>query len=218
MSHTKTTSRFSHNMLNFSVGLLLSLGTLNLAHAQENEDGTRPEYKRPNFKTYTSLEEAHQYPDSVYILSLKGKKLTSIPDDVFKFKHLLVLDLSKNRIATLPATIGQLTDLVELDLSNNRITTLPTEIGGMRSLRKLSLNRNSIATLPESIGEMSSLEVFELWDNEIIELPTSMRNLKHLRVLELRGILLSEEQQKEFHELLPETIIQMSPACNCKTR
>lgn len=218
MIHTKTASIFSRNKLLLTVGLVLSLGTFHRTQAQENEDGTRPEYKRPNFKTYTSLEEALQYPDSVFILSLKGEKLTSIPDDIFKFKHLLVLDLSKNRIAELPAKIGQLTDLVELDLSNNRITALPTEIGGMKSLRKFSLNRNSIATFPESIGEMSSLEVLELWDNEIIELPSSMRNLKHLRVLELRGILLSDEQQKEFHELLPETIIQMSPSCNCKTR
>ena len=218
MNHTKTASRFSCLTLMLTVGLVLSISIFHQAQAQENEDGTRPEYKRPNFKTYTSLEEALQYPDSVFILSLKGEKLTSIPDDVFKFKHLLVLDLSKNRITELPAKIGQFSDLVELDLSNNRMTALPTEIGGMRSLRKFSLNRNSIATLPESIGEMSSLEVLELWDNEIIELPTSMRNLKHLRVLELRGILLSDEQQKEFHELLPETIIQMSPSCNCKTR
>ncbi|MFN9596844.1 MAG: leucine-rich repeat domain-containing protein [Bacteroidota bacterium] len=202
----------------FFAVLLLSICMVPSAQAQENEDGSRPEYKRPNFKTYTSLEDALQYPDSVFILSLKGKKLTSIPEDVFKFKHLLVLDLSKNRITELPPTVGQFTDLVELDLSYNRITALPSEIGGMRSVRKLSLNRNSIATLPESIGEMSSLEVIELWDNEIIELPASMRNLKHLRLLELRGILLSDEQHKEFQELLPETVIQMSPACNCKTR
>ncbi len=32
------------------------------------------------------------------------------------------------------------------------------------------------------------------------------------------GTLLSDEQHKEFQESLPETVIQMSPACNCKTR
>lgn len=198
------------------VGLLVS--QLTPAFGQEMEDGTRPEYRRPNFKVFTSLEAALANPDSVYILSLKGKKLTTIPDEVFTFKHLLVLDLSKNRIESLPASVGQLANLVELDLSNNKLTELPSEITQLQALRKLSLNRNSIDTLPENIGMMTSLEVLEMWDNEIAYLPESMRNLKHLRILELRGILLSEEQQKEFVDLLPETNIYMSPSCNCKTR
>lgn len=200
----------------FTLGLCFV--TWSSVFAQEHEDGTRPEYHRTNFKVFTSLEAALANPDSVYILSLKGKKLTTIPDEVFTFKHLLVLDLSKNRIESLPSSIGQLSNIVELDLSNNKLTQLPAEITQLQALRKLSLNRNSIDTLPENIGMMTSLEVLEMWDNEIAYLPESMKNLKHLRILELRGILISEEQQKEFVDLLPETKIYMSPACNCKTR
>ena len=206
------------NKLIILILMLFSYGWATNVVAQELEDGTRPEYRRPNFKVYTSLEQALAYPDSVYILSLKGKKLTEWPAEISSFKNLLVLDLSKNKLSEIPSGIEKWVNLIELDLSNNKLKQLPQEISGMKSLRKLSLNRNTISELPESIGDMTSLEILELWDNEISELPSSIRNLKHLKILEMRGILFSEEQQQEFRELLPETRVMMSPSCNCKTR
>jgi hypothetical protein len=49
-------------------------------------------------------------------------------------------------------------------------------------------------------------------------LPDEMGQLRKLSFLELRGILFSDEQQQQFHDMLPETKIMMSPSCNCKTQ
>jgi hypothetical protein len=179
--------------------------------AQEYEQV--PQYVRPDYKVFKSMRAALAQPDSVFILELRGKKLKSIPEEIFQFKNLLVLDLKKNRIKT----IGQLGNIIELDLSSNKLSKVPKEIGQLTSLRKLVLSRNVITELPPEIGNLTRLEILELWDNELGTLPEEIQQLKQLRVLELRGILFSDEQQKHFRELLPETRIYMSPPCDCKT-
>ena len=39
-------------------------------------------------KVYKSIEEAMVNPDEVYILKLKGDKLTEFPKEILKFKNL----------------------------------------------------------------------------------------------------------------------------------
>jgi len=175
-------------------------------------------YSRPEAKVYKSLSAALANPDSVYILELKGKKLSEIPEGVFKLHNLEVLDLGRNRIRKINPQIANMIHLQELDLSSNKLDEFPEGITALKGLQKLSLNRNEIVTIPPSIGKMESLQVLEMWDNEIETLPDEIAMLKNLRYLELRGILFSEDQQREFHELLPETTIMMSPSCNCKTQ
>lgn len=186
-----------------------------LLFAQDAEE-IIPVYSRPNYKVYKSLNYALQHADSVYILELKGKKLTEIPEGVFKLPHLIVLDLGRNKIKVLPASVSRLQSLEELNLSNNKLKTIPSQIGELKHLKKLSLNRNVIEVLPPEIGNMEALELLELWDNELGTLPDEIKNLENLKVLELRGILFSEEQQQHFQELLPKARIYMSPSCNCK--
>jgi Leucine-rich repeat (LRR) protein len=195
--------------------LVILLAAPSYLMAQEE---VTPVYIRPDHKVFKSLSAALQQPDSVFILELKGKKLKEIPEGVFKLPYLKVLDLSRNKIKEIPVAILQLDSLEELDLSNNKLSSLPHDIGSMIHLKKLALNRNTIEELPVSIGSMQSLEVLELWDNEIGTLPDEMKQLLNLKTLELRGILFSEEDQKHFHELLPNTRIYMSPSCNCKTQ
>ena len=184
--------------------------------AQEEEIPVQV-YERPPYKVYKSLAAALQHADSAYILELRGKKLKEIPEGVYRLPHLKVLDLGRNKLKEFPTGLLRLDSLEELDLSSNKISALPADIGKLKNLKKLSLNRNVIEVLPPSIGDMDSLQVIELWDNEIGTLPEEIKNLKHLKVLELRGILFSEEQQKHFRELLPNTRIYMSPSCDCKT-
>ena len=180
------------------------------------QDQELPGYSRPTYKVYKSLSAALANPDSVYILDLRGKKLTEFPVEVYKLPHLLVLDLSRNKIKTLPDEISKMESLEELDLSGNKISVLPASIGDFKWLKKLALNRNTLITLPSSIGDLTTLEFLELWDNELEDLPEEIKNLKKLRILELRGILFSEEQQTRFRELVPNARVYMSPSCNCK--
>lgn len=203
----------------FILATVLSIGCALPGYAQEHEtdqEEAAPIYQRPGYRVYRSIFEANTQPDSVQILELKGKKLKTIPADVYKFRNLVVLDLGRNKIKVVPDSIGQLTQLEELDLSGNKIDSLPPSIGKLTNLHKLALNRNVITALPSEIGNLVMLEEIELWDNELRDLPDEIRNLKKLRKLELRGILFTDEQQKRFLELLPNTKIYMSPACDCK--
>jgi Leucine-rich repeat (LRR) protein len=184
--------------------------------AQDDNNEVAVSYKRPEHKVYKSISAALLQPDSVFILELKGKKLTTVPEEVYRFPNLLVLDLSKNKITELPADISKLKSLEELNLASNKIKSLPSGIGDLKGLKMLSLNRNLITELPASIGNMSSLQVLELWDTELSTLPDEIRNLSNLRTVELRGVLFTDEQQKHFREMLPGVRLYMSPACDCK--
>lgn len=208
---TKTLSSFLLFCLSFSALMVPVKAT-----AQDDGNETPADYKRPSHRVYKSLQEALSQPDSVFILDLRGKKLTAFPTEVFRLPNLLVLDLSKNKISELPDEIGKLQSLEELNLASNKLKNLPAAIGDLKNLKLLSLNRNVITELPASIGKMNSLQILELWDNELSTLPDEIRNLTHLRTVELRGILFTDEQQKHFRELLPGVRLYMSPACDCK--
>ena len=166
---------------------------------------------------FRSLSEALKQPSNVYKLSLKGLKLTTIPQEVFSFPNLRYLDLSRNKITDIPSQIGSLKELNYLNLSNNLIDTISDSIGQLQELVYLGLNRNRVHYLPSTIGDLVSLEVLELWDNELEDVPDEISRLQNLRVLELRGILFSDEQQSRIDALVVKTAkVYMSPSCNCK--
>ncbi|MFM2135189.1 MAG: scribbled planar cell polarity protein [Bacteroidota bacterium] len=199
--------------------LALLLLQSSLVFAQDpSEDSVIPKQTVPGDAGYfTNLQEAIKDPEKVEVLVLKGRKLDSIPADIFRMVNLIHLDLSRNKIDSLPAEIGMLTRLEHLDLSNNKLESLPEEIGKLTSLHYLKLNRNVIRQLPPAIGELSELEVLELWDNELEDLPDEIGKLQNLRLLELRGILFSEEMQTRIDSLVVRSAkINMSPACACK--
>ena len=162
-----------------------------------------------------SLEEALKNPDSVYILVLRRMKFTEFPEEIFKFKNLNELDLSKNKIRLIPRGIGTLTNLTDFDISKNKLTTLPPDIGKLKNLKRLIICQNDISYLPAEIGEVENLEYLDMWSNEIESLPYQISNLKKLSELDMRVIEMSDSRQKEYKELLPNTIIHFSNSCDC---
>jgi Leucine-rich repeat (LRR) protein len=167
-------------------------------------------------RTFFNLQDALAQPDSVFKLSLKGKKLKEFPTAVYALHNLQVLNLSRNQIKEIPADVHKLKNLQELDMSNNKLSQIPPEIGMLKNLVKLKLNRNVITSIPEEAGELANLEILEMWDNELDTIPDEMQKLLHLKTFELRGILFSDEEQKRIHSLLPETKVYFSPSCACK--
>lgn len=166
---------------------------------------------------YRSLAEASMNPEKVFRLFLIKQKLDSVPSEIFSFTNLRELNLSRNKIEELPAGIGNLVNLEKLDVSNNQLVHLPPEIGQLSELVVLNLNRNVLEDLPPTIGRLSKLQILELWDNELRDVPDEISELKNLQLLELRGILLTEEQQRRIDSLVVKGAkLQMSPACNCK--
>lgn len=169
----------------------------------------------PGHRTFTSLEEALQQPDSVYSLSLRKNRLTQIPKEVFLLKNLERLDLSRNRISVIPDELSSLKNLRELDLSKNELTQISPAVGELENLIVLRLYLNNITALPAQLGQLTKLEVLDIWGTELEYFPDELARLTSLKVLDLRVILIEKEQQKRLQELLPNAKIHFSNTCNC---
>ncbi|HQV00841.1 MAG: leucine-rich repeat domain-containing protein [Bacteroidia bacterium] len=169
-------------------------------------------------KTYFSLSDALQQPDSVYKLNISKKKIKTWPNEIYKFKNLQVLNISKNDLTTLPDSIYLLNNLQVLIASNNKLTAIPANIGALKGLTHINFNRNLIVTIPVEIGNLQALEVLEMWDNELDTIPDEIKNLGNLRILELRGILFSEDDQRYIKKLVPHAHVYFSPWCACANK
>ena len=164
---------------------------------------------------YDNLGEALKNPNSVYRLSLKGKKLKVFPPEILKFKNLQELDLSKNKLDSLPNEIGELINLQILNVSSNKLEYLPDSIGKLKNLKKISASKNELLAIPKQIGELKSLEILDLWNNQIGIFPDELNKLKKLRWMDLRVIEINDDMQKHILEMLPKVIIHFSPSCHC---
>ena len=112
-------------------------------------------------------------------------KLTKIPEEIFKLKHLKVLKLSQNRISRLPETIENLSNLTTLDLSENKLASLPQSFGNLFCLTRLFLKSNYLTCLPESFGNLIHLTRLDLRENKLASLPQSFGKLTNLATLDL---------------------------------
>ena len=155
---------------------------------------------------FRTLEEAMQNPDSVFILTLKKQKIESFPEEIFMFK---------NKIQLIPRNIEQLQKLEYLNIAKNKLETIPPEIGKLKNLKDLIIFQNEIAYLPSEIGEAENLELLDMWGNELESLPNEISKLKNLVIMDLRVIEISNDKQKQFQQLLPNTKIYFSNSCNC---
>ena len=166
-------------------------------------------------KEYKSLEEALKNPDAVIRLNLRGKKLRTVPKEVFLFKNLQELNLKKTKIDQLPKEIGDLTNLQILDLSKNELTILPSEIGLLINLKVLKASENELEYLPIEIGKLVELRFLDIWSNNLSSLPDEIADLKKLKKIDMRVIQYNDQEMKFMRDLLPNTEILFSKSCNC---
>ncbi|TQE10993.1 hypothetical protein C1H46_003408 [Malus baccata] len=139
---------------------------------------------------------------SLRMLSLKGLRITKLPNCLKKVKHLRYLDLSGNLIKRLPDWIVGLSNLETLDLSGcQSLVELPRDIKKMINLRHLLLQGcDGLTRMPRGLGELNglrTLNTFVLRENNSL-LRDSAAGLGELgRLKELRGML---EIRKLRHE------------------
>jgi Leucine-rich repeat (LRR) protein len=164
---------------------------------------------------YDDLNEALKTPNSVYRLSLKGKKLKVFPLEILKFTNLQELNLSKNKLDSIPNEIGELKNLQILDVSSNKLEYFPDSIGKLKNLKKIAAGKNEIIAIPKQIGELQNLEILDLWSNQINIFPDELNKLKKLRWMDLRVIEIEDIKQRHIQEILPNVIIHFSPSCHC---
>ena len=136
-------------------------------------------------------------------LSLSGKELTEIPEQVFLLKELTCLDLSYNSLIQLPDDIRKLTKLETLLLHHNDINmmlSLVYKLASLLYLRELYLGHNNLKAIPHAVKYLSSLELLSVPNNKITYLP--MISLPNLSTLILsHNEIKSIEHTQHLHKL-----------------
>lgn len=110
-------------------------------------------------------------------LNLAGKKLETIPEDIFSRGELTVFDVSDNRLKAISDKIGQLEKLERIYLGRNDLTELPEAIWRLENLTELTANRNNLEKLPDNIGELQGLTALRVGNNRLKALPESICKL-----------------------------------------
>ena len=138
--------------------------------------------------------------DTITRISITGRKITQLPNDLNFLKSFQILRIDKTQITKIPVTIGNLTDLTFLSSSKNQLTTLPDSIGNLTNLRELNLTNNQLKTLPDSIGNLKNLQTLEVSNNKLKTLPDSIGKLTKLVLLTI---------EKNQLKTLPDSMVDM---------
>jgi hypothetical protein len=171
-------------------------------------------------KVYTSIAEALQSEKPVYRLKItKLANRDSLPEELFQLTELRELTVKGRKLCRLNQNIDKLVHLQYLNLDHNLLLRLPETIGNLTDLRTLVVSRNILEELPESIGNLHQLATIDAWGNPLYALPHSINNIsKTLKTLDLRQIPLSRKEYDAMEQLLPETDILFTDICECENR
>jgi CCR4-NOT transcription complex subunit 6 len=113
-----------------------------------------------------SLESTNKRQDW-YNLDMSGQGLRVLAPPLFAYEFLQELYIASNRLSYLPAEIGRLRHLRHLDASNNLISELPPEIGMCSYLKSLFLFNNQVRDLPSELGSLFQLEMLGIEGNPL---------------------------------------------------
>jgi CCR4-NOT transcription complex subunit 6 len=113
-----------------------------------------------------SLEKTNKRQDW-YNLDMSGQGLRVLAPPLFAYEFLQELYIASNRLTFLPAEIGRLRHLRHLDVSNNLISELPPEIGMCTNLKSLYLFNNQIRDLPSELGSLYLLDMLGIEGNPL---------------------------------------------------
>lgn len=194
----------------FSTSLLFVLFSINAKAQLINFEAL------DTFPTYTLEQALKQDPLKVYKLSLKKMKLSELAPEIFHFKNLQSLDLQKNKLKEFPEKIGTFKYLQELNITANKIEVITNEIGQLHNLKRFLAGSNEILSIPSEIKKLKELVYLDLWGNNIGSLPIEIQELKNsLKEIDMRQIQMNKEEHQKIQELLPNTKIKFSQACNC---
>ncbi len=154
-------------------------------------------------------------PDTIYGISFKKNKLTTLPDGLKKFTQLRVLDLSKNKLEKLPSYFSIFSKMEDLNLEKNKLKHFPIIVYHLTKLRFLRLGVNPFERVPTGIDNLSKLEYLDLYDCPIKSLPESMVNLKSIKKIDFSGIRFSPSFQETWVKKMSEVELIFDAPCDC---
>jgi hypothetical protein len=129
-------------------------------------------------------KEIFDLAETLEILDLSGNKLSSLPADFGKLKHLKIAFFSDNFFTEYPTVLVDCPDLEMVGFKANQISTIPSEALST-NLRWLILTNNRIEAIPSSIGKCIRLQKCMLAGNRLKALPVEMANCTNLELLRI---------------------------------
>lgn len=141
---------------NKGIGGALTAGGTNASGETEEEVRRRP----------YQVEKRNRRQDW-HNLDMSGQGLRALSSALFSYDFLVELYIASNRLTFLPAEIGKLRHLKILEASNNLLSELPPEIGMCTSLERLLLFDNQIRDLPHELGSLYKLDILGIEGNPI---------------------------------------------------
>lgn len=166
-------------------------------------------------RIYSWAEAQKMDPLEVHAISFQKLKLTEVPTDLVKFKHVNYLDFSKNKLSKFPDFIGDFDSLQILNIHKNNFQNFPMQICRMGNIQKLILSRNGFSQLPECVEFLTYLEYIDLSDTPVTSFPQAFLTMPQLKTLSLYGLAYSPSFQTSWKSRLPWMRIEFDPPCNC---
>lgn len=127
----------------------------------------------------------YELADTLEILDLTGNALSTLPDDLDRFKKLRILFCSSNQFTELPAVLGKCESLRMIGFKANQINHIPEEAIPTKHLRWFIVTDNQLTRLPEALGECKHLQKLMLAGNQLSTLPETMANCHALELLRI---------------------------------
>jgi Protein tyrosine and serine/threonine kinase/Leucine rich repeat len=123
--------------------------------------------------------------DTLEILDLTDNALSTLPDDLDRFKKLRILFCSSNQFTELPAVLGKCESLRMIGFKANQIRYIPEEAIPTKHLRWFIVTDNRVRKLPDALGDCKHLQKLMLAGNQLSALPQNMANCHALELLRI---------------------------------
>ena len=127
----------------------------------------------------------YELAETLEILDLTGNALSTLPDDLDRFKKLRILFCSSNQFTELPMVLGKCESLRMIGFKANQIIHIPEEAIPTKHLRWFIVTDNQLSKLPETLGECKHLQKLMLAGNQLSTLPETMANCHALELLRI---------------------------------
>lgn len=128
--------------------------------------------------------EVFDLADTLEVLNLSGNRLTDLPHDLGRLRHLKIVFGSSNAFTHLPEVLGDCPALEMVGFKANRIARVPAAALPPR-LRWLILTDNAIERLPDELGRRPALQKLMLAGNWLGRLPEGLADAQRLELLRL---------------------------------
>ena len=123
--------------------------------------------------------------DTLEILDLTDNALSSLPEDLDRFKKLRILFCSSNQFTEMPAVLGKCESLSMIGFKANQITYIPESAIPTKNLRWFIVTDNALSKLPDALGQCKKLQKLMLAGNKLSALPSTMANCHALELLRI---------------------------------